>query len=162
MIAEALPEADEAYEALLQFLYLAPVGLAQTALDGEVVMINPLSAQLLLPLAPDGGLTNLFTALEGVAPGLRHLVERFEPASGMVCDAMHLQIDAGVRGRRDARMLSLTLLKLDAQRLMAVAPSALWRPVRRRVPGFGHQRRPPPDPHRPGAGRRGRDVGGHP
>jgi hypothetical protein len=61
------------HEALIQFLYLAPVGLVQTGIDGEIVMINPISAQLLMPLSRDGCLTNLFTALEGVAPELRHL-----------------------------------------------------------------------------------------
>jgi PAS domain S-box-containing protein len=45
----------------MQFLYLAPVGLVQAGIDGEIVMINPISAQLLMPLSPDGNLTNLFT-----------------------------------------------------------------------------------------------------
>jgi photoactive yellow protein len=30
------------HEALMQFLYLAPVGLVQTGVDGEIVMINPI------------------------------------------------------------------------------------------------------------------------
>jgi diguanylate cyclase (GGDEF)-like protein/PAS domain S-box-containing protein len=113
-------EVSEELEALIQFMYLAPVGLAQTALDGEIAMANPLSAQLLMPLSRNGELTNLFTALEGVAPELRHLVARFKPASGMVCEAVHLQLSAGVRGKSDPKMLSLTLIKLDAFRLMAV------------------------------------------
>jgi hypothetical protein len=37
------------HEALMQFLYLAPVGLVQAGIDGEIVMINPISAQLLMP-----------------------------------------------------------------------------------------------------------------
>ena len=111
--------ADE-YEALIQFLYLAPVGLVQTAMDGEIVMINPLSAQLLMPLSRDGGLDNLFTALESVAPEVRHLAAAFEAPHGTVCDAMRIQLDAGVRGKSEPRMLSLNLLKLDATRLMAV------------------------------------------
>jgi diguanylate cyclase (GGDEF)-like protein/PAS domain S-box-containing protein len=110
----------EKYEALLQFLYLAPVGLAQTTLDGEIAMINPISAMLLMPLSPDGELSNLFTALEGVAPELRHMVARFAPASGMVCDGLRLQVSAGVIGKSDPQMLSLSLLKLDGARLMAV------------------------------------------
>jgi diguanylate cyclase (GGDEF)-like protein/PAS domain S-box-containing protein len=118
-VADVADVAEE-YEALLQFLYLAPVGLAQTALDGEIVMINPISAQLLMPLAPNGDLTNLFTALEGIAPELRHLVANFAPASGMVCDALRLQLSAGAIGKSDPRMLSLSLLKLDGARLMAV------------------------------------------
>jgi len=115
-------EADvgEELEALIQFMYLVPVGLAQTDLDGEISMANPLSAQLLMPLSRNGELTNLYTALEGVAPELRHLVTAFKPENGMVCEAMQLQISAGVRGKSDPKMMSLTLIKLDATRLMAV------------------------------------------
>jgi diguanylate cyclase (GGDEF)-like protein/PAS domain S-box-containing protein len=115
-------EADvgEELEALIQFMYLAPVGLAQIAPDGEIAMANPLSAQLLLPLSRNGELTNLFDALEDVAPELRHQVARFKPASGLVCEAVHMQLSAGVRGKSDPKMLALTLLKLDTARLMAV------------------------------------------
>ncbi|MBC7727911.1 MAG: hypothetical protein H7242_09915, partial [Microbacteriaceae bacterium] len=56
-------ESTAAYEALLQFLYQAPIGLLQTTLDGEITMINPMSAQLLMPLAPTGNLSNLFDVL---------------------------------------------------------------------------------------------------
>lgn len=111
---------EEDYEALIQFLYLAPVGLAQTSIDGDVVMINPISAQLLMPISRDGDLTNLFSALEPVAPELRHLCANFSERYGMVCDALRIQINAGVPGKSDPQILSLTLLKLDESRLMAV------------------------------------------
>jgi diguanylate cyclase (GGDEF)-like protein/PAS domain S-box-containing protein len=109
------------HEALLQFLYLAPVGLVQTAADGEIVMINPVSAQLLMPLQRDGNLDNLFDALAGVAPELRHLCTTFARPCGMVCDGLHIRL-GGDDGRRKSapQVLSLTLLKLDATRLMAV------------------------------------------
>ena len=111
---------EEDYEALTQFLYIAPIGLVQARLDGEIVMVNPLCAQLLMPLSRDGELSNLFTALESVAPDLRHIAQSFEASHGMVCDAFHLQVNAGGVGRKDAQILSLSLLKLDDQRLMAV------------------------------------------
>lgn len=111
---------DEDYEALIQFLYLAPVGLTQASMDGEIVMINPISAQLLMPLSPKGDLTNLFAALEGVAPELRHLCSSFAQPYGKVCDALRIQVSAGVAGKIDPQVLSLTVLKLDETRLMAV------------------------------------------
>lgn len=111
--------ADE-YEALLQFLYLAPVGIVQTTLDGEISLINPASATLLMPLSRDGSLTNLFVALESVAPDLRHLVASFDASHGMVCDALRVQVSAGGRGRGEPQVLSLTVLKLDQSRLMVV------------------------------------------
>jgi len=110
------------HEALIQFLYLAPVGLVQTGIDGEIVMINPISAQLLMPLSRDGCLTNLFTALEDVAPELRHLCAIFDRPNGMICDGLHIQLNSGAPSKRMRvpHVLSLSLLKLDGARLMAV------------------------------------------
>ena len=107
------------HEALIQFLYLAPVGLVQAGIDGEIAMINPISAQLLMPLSPDGGLSNLFTALEGVAPDLRFQCEQYPHGSGMVFEGLHIHLRAGER-KRAPQVLSLSLLKLDAARIMAV------------------------------------------
>ncbi|MBC7727912.1 MAG: diguanylate cyclase [Microbacteriaceae bacterium] len=114
------PTENEEYEALLQFMYMAPVGLMQTRHDGEILMVNPLCAQLLMPLSRDGELANLFTLLAGVAPDLRHRTQAFEAPHGMVVEALRLQVGAGQPDRRDARVMSLSLLKLDGERLMAV------------------------------------------
>jgi len=73
---------SDAYEALVQFLYRAPIGLVQASLDGTVDMLNPMSSSLLMPLARDGSLDNLFTVLHGVAPQLRGMVEALDPPSG--------------------------------------------------------------------------------
>jgi diguanylate cyclase (GGDEF)-like protein/PAS domain S-box-containing protein len=110
------------HEALIQFLYLAPVGLVQTGIDGEIVMINPISAQLLMPLSRDGSLGNLFTALEGVAPELRHLCATFALPNGMICDGLQIHLNSGAPGKRMhvPHVLSLSLMKLDGARLMAV------------------------------------------
>jgi diguanylate cyclase (GGDEF)-like protein/PAS domain S-box-containing protein len=111
-------EAQE-YEALLQFLYMAPVGLVQLATDGTILMLNPLSAQLLMPLTRDGELTNLFDALAPVAPDLRLLCSQFSAPCGQVCDATRLYLHADGSGSVP-QVLSLSMLKLDAERLMAV------------------------------------------
>ncbi len=108
------------YEALLRFLYIAPVGLLQANLDGEIAMINPLSAQLLLPLSNNGDITNLFQALQSVAPDLRHLVESFTATQGMVCDGIRIPLVKNAMARIQPTMLALTLLKLGQDRLMAV------------------------------------------
>lgn len=111
-------EAQE-YEALLQFLYMAPVGLVQLATDGSILMLNPLSAQLLMPLSRDGELSNLFDALAPVAPDLRLLCGQFGAPCGQVCDATRLYLHADGAGG-GPQVLSLSMLKLDAGRLMAV------------------------------------------
>ena len=108
------------HEALIQFLYLAPVGLVQADIDGAIVMMNPISAQLLMPLSRDGGLDNLFTALESVAPELRHLCSTYGRHAGKICDGLHVHLNAGGAGKKIPQILAITLLKLDAQRIMAV------------------------------------------
>lgn len=108
------------YEALLQFLYLAPVGLVQTDIRGDVAMMNPVAAQLLMPLSHDGGLDNLFTALARVAPELRACAERHAEPYGKICEGLHVYLEADASGKRSPQILSLTLLKLDPERVMAV------------------------------------------
>lgn len=115
-----LPTDAEEYEALLQFLYIAPIGLMQTKANGEILMINPLCAQLLMPLSRDGGMANLFDVLAPVAPDLRTRVSEFTNDFGMVCNALQVYVDTACSGRREAQILSLTVLKLDGERLMAV------------------------------------------
>lgn len=115
-----VPDLTVEYEALIQFLYLAPVGLLQIDSNGEILMINPISAQLLMPLTRDATLSNLFVLLEPVLPDLPHTVAAFTRPHGMVCDGLRIQVSAGTPGKSDPQMLSLTLLKLDAARAMVV------------------------------------------
>ncbi len=113
----------DAYEALVQFLYRAPIGLVQASLDGAVDMLNPMSSSLLMPLVRDGSMDNLFTVLQGVAPQLRELTENFTEPSGSVCEGLRLQLgEAATPGA--AQWLSLSVLKLDPTRLMAVVTDA--------------------------------------
>lgn len=107
-------------EALTQFLYMAPIGLIQARLDGRIEMINPLCAQLLMPLAPGSDLGNLFVALSSLAPDLQHRVQTFAAPHGMVVQGLQLPVSADGRTSSAPQVLSLSLLKLDAQRLMAV------------------------------------------
>ena len=107
------------HEALLQFLYLAPIGLAQTSIDGEISLINPLCAELLMPLLRGGELNNLFDALSSVAPDLAHRASTYAPVHGKICEGMEIHVSGGIGGK-GAQILGLTLLKLDGSRLMAV------------------------------------------
>jgi diguanylate cyclase (GGDEF)-like protein len=117
------PNTLDAYEALVQFLYRAPIGLVQASLDGTVDMLNPMSSSLLMPLVRDGSMDNLFTVLQGVAPQLRALTEGFTEPSGAVCEGLRLHLgDAAAAGA--PQWLSLSVLKLDPTRLMAVVTDA--------------------------------------
>ena len=108
------------YEMLLHFMYMAPVGLVQMHANGHIVMINPLSAQLLLPTAPNSDLTNFFHTLEDTAPELQNLCKNFKKKRGQICDNLRVRLSAGIPGKEDAKYLAFTLLKLDVDRIMAV------------------------------------------
>jgi diguanylate cyclase (GGDEF)-like protein len=109
----------EAYEALMQFLYRAPVGLVQVSLDGDVEMINPMAASLLMPLSRTGNLDNLFLTLAEAVPQLRSMVHAFTEPSGAICESMRIPLVVGVTSL-EPQVLSLSLLKLDSARLMAM------------------------------------------
>jgi diguanylate cyclase (GGDEF)-like protein len=73
-----------------------------------------------MPLVRDGSMDNLFTVLQGVAPQLRELADSFGEPSGAVCEGLRLQLgDAAA-----PQWLSLSVLKLDPTRLMAVVTDA--------------------------------------
>ena len=111
---------EHEYEALVQFMYMAPVGLLQARRNGEILMINPRCAQWLMPLSLDGSLDNLYTALSGPVPDLRERVDACTAAHGMVCENLSLCVTPISGDRRHARHLTLSLMKLDEERVMAV------------------------------------------
>ena len=112
-------EPGDAYEALVQFLYRAPIGLAQTALDGAVDLLNPMASNLLMPLATDASLDNLFDVLAPVAPQLPAMVSAFIEPSGMICEGLRLPVGVQHAASGAPQVLSLNLMKLDPERLMA-------------------------------------------
>ena len=105
-----------AYEALVEFLYRAPIGLLQARPDGEVTMINPMSAQLLMPLAPTGDLGNLFDVLAPLAPTLRSLAATHTAPGSVLCDGLRLPLPAS--DGRPLQTLALSITRLDAGTLM--------------------------------------------
>jgi predicted signal transduction protein with EAL and GGDEF domain len=117
-------EQVDAYEALVQFLYRAPIGLVQTDAGGAVEMLNPMASNLLMPLARDGGLDNMFAVLDGVAPQIKAMADAFEQPSGVVCDALRVPLNEGQGAPGVPQVLSLSLMKLDPERLMLAITDA--------------------------------------
>lgn len=95
----------------MQFLYRAPIGLVQTTLGGEVEMINPTSAQLLMPLSSDGSLDNPFDVLDGVAPQLRGQALAAQREGDVICDTLHLTLPAA--DGEPVQTLSISVVRLD-------------------------------------------------
>ena len=111
---------DADYATLLSFLQLAPIGLIETNLAGDIQLANPLSVQLLQPLTHGRPIDNLFDVLKSLAPDLRERATNYHAPSGTICEKFQMQVEFGVQGRHDATVLALTLIRLDADHLMAV------------------------------------------
>lgn len=109
-----------AYDALIQFLYQAPIGLLQTGLDGEIRMINPMAASLLMPLARAGDLSNLFDVLEPFSPGLRDQAAAHVGHGNAVGDkTLPITLGDNAQPGTERKTLGLRLVRLDAQTWMA-------------------------------------------
>ncbi len=107
------------YEALLQFLYLCPHGMAQFDRSGAIGMANPAFACLAMPLlTPGKTLDNLVDLLEPFLPELQSLLGG-PAARGMICDGLRVHLGPAAPGQ-DPRVLSLTVVRMDRDRHMAV------------------------------------------
>ena len=125
------PDHVDPQEALMQFLYRAPIGLVQMAADGTIEMANPKAAQLLMPIAQDGDLGNFFSLFDADAPQLRALGAAFRQPHGPVCEGFRVSV--ADPGGGAPRILSIDLTKLDAARSMAVIADATHEAERERL-----------------------------
>ncbi len=113
-------EPDDQVGELLEFLYACPVGLVKLAADGTIGLVNPLAMQLLLPIAPEGQVTNFFQVLAHYSPELRHLITAFKAPRGKVCDGHRIFVHAGGKnGAAEPLVLACTLVKLDDRHYIA-------------------------------------------
>lgn len=108
------------YEALLQFVYLAPVGVVQFGNGGDIDMANPMCAQLLMPVSRDGMLMNLLDAMDAVAPELRTMIDAAGDASGAICRDHRVALPRSGRPDGIPQVLAVSLIRLDADRLMGI------------------------------------------
>ena len=114
---------EDRSEPLIEFLYRIPLGLVEARADGTIEMINPKSAQLLMPLCASGDFENIFDVLAPFHPGLRALVDGFGEAAGVICDSLRIGVDVET-APVSARILSIGITKLDHDRLMIVLADA--------------------------------------
>ena len=113
-------DSDSELQALLKFLYIAPVGIIKATLDGEITIINPMAANLLMPLQSDGILVNIFTALGETLSELKELVQNHRASSGLICKSLRLDPFYRAQRKAERQTYELTLIKVEANVLMAV------------------------------------------
>jgi diguanylate cyclase (GGDEF)-like protein/PAS domain S-box-containing protein len=102
------------HEALLEFLYLTPVGIIKFRDNGQVVMINPVAVKLLMPLSATTVMSNVYDLFTGVVPNLRMRIEQFDGISGVIFDQRQIFIAA------TRSVLTLGVNRVAADTLMAV------------------------------------------
>ncbi len=120
--------AAEEHEALLEFLYLCPHGLAEFDADGALRMVNPACARMLAPILPAGScLENLLDTLAPFAPDLRAQLGASPGERGLVLDGLRIHVGSLPRRRPsrggatpDPLVLALTVLRLSPNQHMAV------------------------------------------
>ncbi len=112
-------DADSRLAALTEFMYRAPIGMVQAKSDGSIEMINPVATRLLMPLAPDGRLDNLFDALAPMIEDLREIVDTADRPDGRIFEALRVTAPQLAAPGAPARKLAITLVSLEGARLMA-------------------------------------------
>ena len=112
------PDIGAEYEALLEFVYLCPVGIAQLDGQGNVEMMNPAGARILMQVSPHPVIENFFDSLGAPGTELRALTDGVHVAQGTICEAHRASFE--VPRRAVPLTVSFTLLKLSASKIMAV------------------------------------------
>lgn len=116
---ELEPDLAAEHEALLQFVYLCPHGVAQFDQVGTIGLLNPAFACLTMPLLQAGQTySNLIALFEPCLPDLRSMLEATD-AEGLICDGLHVHLGAAAPGQ-SPRVLSLTVVRMSQGRHMAV------------------------------------------
>jgi diguanylate cyclase (GGDEF)-like protein/PAS domain S-box-containing protein len=116
-------------EELLQFLYLTPVGIVKFRANGKIDLINPRAASILMPIAPDRALGNIFGALGTLAPDLRGRVTAFEPEVGVIVDQQSLEATF----EDHVQILSLTVSRVNERSFMAIINDVTIAEMQKRV-----------------------------
>jgi diguanylate cyclase (GGDEF)-like protein/PAS domain S-box-containing protein len=111
---------EKEFQALLTFLYMAPVGVVQMSADGQISLINPMAANLLVPLQADGTLTNLFDAIDHSMPEVRKLVVEHDKPNGTICKSLRFAPFFRARRYAENKTYELTLLKVAPDTLMGM------------------------------------------
>lgn len=108
-------------EELLALLYLCPVAIVKLDGHGNILLMNPIGTQLLMPLSSDGNLENLFSLFMPFAPEVGEMALRFTKRAGKICEEHRFLVrPLGSKASSSPLTVSLTLQKVDSDVLVAV------------------------------------------
>ena len=112
-------DVEAEYEALLSFVYMCPTGLIKVTTDGTISMINPRAMSILIRLADDGIVENLFSLLEPHDQHLLPLIREFDGASGMMLRDRRIDLST-TQPSQAIYVVSCTVLKVNHDCLMVL------------------------------------------
>ncbi len=104
---------DDADASLLLYLYQSPLRIVITNGLGDVELMTPVAAQLLMPLTPNARLDNLWEVLRPHVPHLPELLKH--PDGDTLCDGLQFSVPWG----RETRTMALHLHRIGPDKLMA-------------------------------------------
>jgi len=111
-----MTEIDTTYDDLLAFLYRAPVALIEITTNGDISMLTPRAAALLISFANNSNLDNLFHIFDSLDPQIRCLCTNFPGTVGVVCEALIVPIRPSSAIFNDM-VLEVSIFKTDAAKL---------------------------------------------
>lgn len=109
-------------EDLLRFLYACPVGILELELDGTIGLINPAAMRLLMPIAGESWVANLFTLFKNYAPELQAFAADYTKTNGVICENHRIYLDLNPAKRQAACQplaITVTLVRLHETKLIA-------------------------------------------
>ena len=104
---------DDADASLLLYLYQSPLRIVITNQEGDVELMTPVAAQLLMPLTANARLDNLWNVLRPHLPQLPDLLA--QTGIDTLCDGLQFNVPWG----RETRTMSLHLHRIGANKMMA-------------------------------------------
>lgn len=104
---------DDADASLLLYLYQSPLRIVITNQAGDVELMTPVAAQLLMPLTTNARLDNLWDVLRPHLPQLPDLLAQTD--SDTLCDELQFNVPWG----RETRTMSLNLHRIGVDKMMA-------------------------------------------
>lgn len=114
---------EEELNRLLEFLYIAPVGLLDFDITGTIHLANPRITQIFNPFCPSGQVSNIFDILNPQLPEMVQRIVNFEKSSGTVIDneCITLMAPTSMDDSTPQRelILDLTVLKQPVDRFYA-------------------------------------------
>lgn len=106
-------------EDLQQFFDLSPLAFIRSDASGRILTVNQAAIDTLAPIFKGRDIRSLRTMFARIAPELNSAIDRFAPASGVICN--EYRIEAATRfARQPDRFIEVTLTKLRPDLLTTV------------------------------------------